>query len=190
MASYTTKLEGDAGYCNDRTVFINDDWSNELSNSDTIIPYGGTNSYFGAFRRNTIEAQFSPTLSCPRGKVDLYSYANNAGNGNGQLAYPIALLTADEMSLAGIGAYGSFSASNSKSYIYSGENLGVWSLSPASRVTTYNGTQTSVLGIDLFSSSITDLGTHNSIGVRPSISLAPGTTVLGSGTATDPWVVQ
>jgi hypothetical protein len=27
-------------------------------------------------------------------------------------------------------------------------------------------------------------------GVRPVISLAPGTHVLGSGTATDPWVVQ
>ncbi|MBQ8156350.1 hypothetical protein IJ101_01000 [Candidatus Saccharibacteria bacterium] len=187
MTAYTSKLEGDAGYCNDRTLNTGTSWTTPLVDTDTIIPYGTTGMtqyYFGSYPRNMIRSTFSPTLTCPRGKVDLYSYTNNAGNGNGQLTYPVALLTADEASLAGNGYNNSYSAYNANSYLRSGWVF--WLLSPYSRYSggSIHGFQVS-LGGNLVSSGV--IGAN---GVRPVISLAPGTTVLGSGTATDPWEVQ
>ena len=187
MTDYTSKLEGDAGYCNDRSLNTGTSWTTPLTDSDTIVPYGTTgltSYYFGSYIRNANSSTFSPTLTCPRGKVDLYSYANNAGNGNGQLTYPVALLTADEASLAGNGWNNSFSAYNANSYLRSGSVF--WLLSPDVRDSYGYAVGFSVVsGGKLSNGSV-----YNAYGVRPVISLAPGTTVLGSGTATDPWEVQ
>ncbi|MBQ8156431.1 hypothetical protein IJ101_01445 [Candidatus Saccharibacteria bacterium] len=191
MTAYTSKLEGAAGYCNDRSLYASS-WGEEapFADSDAIIPYGTRNQtvadyYFASFLRNVQDLTFSPSLTCPRGKVDLYSHTNNTGNGNGQLAYPVALLSADEASLVGNGKNNDFNAYDSMSYLSSGSDF--WLFSPYYRE--YNGTTHEFLVYaygDLGFYSVD--GTHG--GVRPVISLAPGTTVLGSGTATDPWVVQ
>ena len=187
MTAYTSKLEGDAGYCNDRTLNEGTSWTTPLTDSDTIVPYSTssmTQYYFGSRIRNVGASIFSPTLTCPRGKVDLYSFANNAGNGNGQLTYPVALLTADEASLAGNGWIGT-SAYNAKSYLHSGSAF--WLLSPSN-----HGTLGYAYGILVGSDG--GLGysfVYYATGVRPVISLSSGTRIhSGSGTATDPWVVQ
>ncbi|MBQ8156393.1 hypothetical protein IJ101_01250 [Candidatus Saccharibacteria bacterium] len=187
MTAYTDKLEGDAGYCNDRTLNTGTSWTTPLADSDTIVPYGTSGMktyYFGSYIRNANSSTFSPTLTCPRGKVDLYSYTSNAGNGNGQLTYPVALLTADEASLAGNGWNNSFSAYNANSYLRSGSDF--WLLSPSTRNSSGNARGFSVFSSDSLYYSFVD----STYGVRPVISLSSGTTVLGSGTATDPWVVQ
>jgi hypothetical protein len=189
MTAYTSKLEGDAGFCSDRSLYASTSGGTPLTDSTKIIPYGTIDStglteyYFGSYLRNANQSTFSPTLTCPRGKVDLYSLASNAGNGNGQLTYPVALITADEASLAGSGWNNSFSAYNANSYLRSGSLY--WSLSPSNRL--------SYGGVEFFGRM--DGGIGNAIvggpfGVRPVISLSSGTQVLGSGTATDPWVVQ
>ena len=188
MTSYTSKLEGDAGYCNDRTLNTGTTWASALSDSDQIKPYGTsgmTQYYFGAYPRNAQSSTFNPILTCPRGKVDLYSYVSNQGNGNGQLTYPVALLTADEVTLAGSGWSSSTGAYHSNSYLRSGSFF--WLLSPNSR-----GSGGSAGGFYLRSGG--DLrGSYvgNAYGVRPSISLNPGTLVAGgTGTATNPWTVE
>ena len=187
MASYTSKLEGDAGYCNDRTLNEGESWTAPLADSSAIVPNTTrepTAYYFGSYPRNANSSTFSPILTCPRGRVDLYSYKNSVGNGNGQLKYPIALLTADETSLVGDGRNDSYSASNTKSYINSGSYVRL--LSPYDR-NSYGYADGFVLGPN---GKLSDYIVYYPNGVRPVISLAPGTHVLGSGTATDPWVVQ
>ncbi|MBQ8156432.1 hypothetical protein IJ101_01450 [Candidatus Saccharibacteria bacterium] len=187
MTDYTSKLEGDAGYCNDRSLYSSASGGTPLADDTGIIPYGTTSMtayYFGSYIRNANSSTFSPTLTCPRGKVDLYSYTNNAGNGNGQLTYPIAFLTADEASLAGNGWDNLFSAYNTKSYLV---GTYPWLLSPYHRQL-YG----SALGFGVYSyGRLVNAGIVSSEhSVRPVISLAPGTMVLGSGTATEPWEVQ
>ncbi|MBQ2695469.1 InlB B-repeat-containing protein, partial [Candidatus Saccharibacteria bacterium] len=190
LNSYASKLEASAGYCNDRTLYPNGSYatSNLVSNSTTIVPYGTSSMtayYFGAYTRNSSTAQ-TPTLACPRSTVDLYT-TSSASNGNKQLSKPVALLTADEMSFAGSGnSAASFgSGYNANSYLRSGSFF--WLLSPF-----YRAPDGYTNEYFLRSNGYLDYSyVNNSYGVRPAISLASGTTAAsGSGTATDPWVIE
>ncbi len=188
LTAYTSILEGDAGYCQDRRLNTSTTWTTALDeNSNTIVPYGTsdmTQYYFGAYPRNIQSSTFNPLLTCPRGKVDLYSYSGDAGNGNGQLKYPVALLTADEATMAGLGWGSSTGAYNPNLYLRSGSYF--WLLSPGDC-----GSYGYTGGLALYSGGYPGSSSvNNSYGVRPAISLSPGTKVTsGSGTATDPWVV-
>ena len=189
LNSYASKLEASAGYCNDRTLYPSGSYatSNLISDSTTIVPYGTSSMTvyrFGAYARNSNIAQ-SPTLTCPRSTVDLYT-TSSASNGNKQLSKPVALLTADEMSFAGSGHGTSLgSGYNSNSYLRSGSYF--WLLSP-----NYRNSGGYAYGFGLGSNGYPGEGyVGGTNGVRPAISLTSGTTpASGSGTATDPWVVQ
>ena len=189
IRNYGSILEPSAGYCNDRSAFSDTAGSGELA---TITPYATSNAtmYFGSYTRHLVNnGTHTLTLTCPRGTVDLYS-VSGATNGNGQLSKPIALLTSDEVALAGSGSGGRTSASTRSSnysyssYLRSGGSF--WLLSPYFR-NSYG------YAIEFFLNSGGNLGSNyvnNTFGVRPAISLQPGTTAAsGTGTATDPWVV-
>ena len=194
ISAYESILEPSAGYCNDRTAFSNTAGTTTLS---TIPPYATSSAtmYFGAYARNRY-AGGKLSLTCPasRNTVDLYTTAS-ASNGNKQLAKPVALLTADEAALAGSGynsttggtAASTFSSNYSySSYLRSGSVF--WLLSPYSRSSGGNAFG-SVLapGGYLYGYN----GVSYTAGVRPAISLKEGTEVSsGSGTATDPWVIE
>ncbi len=188
LSSYTSILEGDAGYCQDRRLNTSTTWTSALSeSSNTVVPYGTsgmTEYYFGAYPRNMQSSTFNPLLTCPRGKVDLYSYSGDAGNGNGQLKYPVALLTVDEATIAGSGWSSSTGAYNSNSFLRSGSIF--WLLSPYNRYSFGYAR-----GFALYSNGYLDYyRVFSAYGVRPAIALSPGTNASGgSGTATDPWVV-
>ena len=179
MTAYTNMLESNAGYCVDRSAY--DSSGNPQNESVTVLPYSTTQSlYFGAYYR--IGSSYytrTPSLTCPRSTVDLYRYvANSTGTGN-ELKYPTALITADEATLAGNGFSG-VAASNSKSFLTSGSLQ--WLLSPNR---TGGGTRLNEGG------SLSDNNIAGSRGVRPVISLIPGTEIVdGSGTATDPWTIK
>ena len=188
LTAYTNILEGDAGYCQDRRLNTSTTWTSAMSeSSNTIVPYGTTGLttyYFGVYPRNTQSSTFNPLLTCPRGKVDLYSYSGDAGNGNGQLKYPVALLTADEATMAGSGWSSSTGAYNANSFLRSGSDF--WMLSPVIRLSGGNARGFILLSVG----SLVNYRVGSACGVRPAISLSPGTNVAsGSGTATDPWVV-
>ena len=188
MTAYTNLLEPAAGYCNDRTAYSDDTTTTTLS---TIAPYktSSASMYFGAYGRNynATNAGKTPSLTCPRSTVDLYRYVSGSTGVANELKYPAALLTADELSLAGSGRSNASGGSsrNAKSYLRSGSNF--WLLSPYSR-DSYGNASGFILGSDgvLFNHYV---DTTN--GVRPAISLKPGTTVAsGTGIATDPWIIN
>ena len=97
--------------------------------------------------------------------------------GNGDLTYPISLITTDEIYLAG-----GYSSTNSSYYLYTGNMY--WTLSPGY----FNGS-------DAYVRVVSGVGTSNggnvylSYGVRPVINLKAGSLTKGSGTALDPYQV-
>ena len=105
LARYADDLDGNAGFCGDRT------------------PYSGTGTsttYYGAYNRlNTNKA---PTFECASDS-DLYT-TSGSEDGNGALTYPIGLITADEVAYAG-GVYGT---NNTSYYLYT--NSSYWTMSP------------------------------------------------------------
>lgn len=104
------------------------------------------------------------------------------------LTYPIAILTADEIALAGSGWGGTNRTSNHvNSYIFSSKNF--WVLSPYRRDS--GNIHIFVMSGNARYPGISSVNSYlDEYGVRPAISLASGTTATsGSGTAIDPWVV-
>lgn len=178
MTAWTSKLETSAGWCNDRTTYSSTTTSSKTTSN---IPYKTSSAtvYFGPYLRNaTTNSQ--PTLGCP----------NNTGydlltTSNGYIGVPSAPITADEAAFAGSGYESSYTPYHANSYLRSGAYF--WLLSPGGRYSSGG----------VFAFRVASSGDLNSIdvsdanGVRPSISLNPGTTaVSGTGTATDPWIVN
>ena len=157
MTSYTSQLE-DTAFCNDRSYTTS-----------------GSNLYFGVYTR--LRANRQPTLKC-QNKKDKFTV--NTSNGNGNLTYPVGLITADEMAYAG----GVDSATNSSFYLYIGGYF--WSLSPLN----FFGTYTYDFCLSS-SGSLVSPGISDAYGTRPVLALKSGTAVSGgSGTATDPFIVN
>lgn len=95
--------------------------------------------------------------------------------GNGDLTYPIGLLTTDEAYLAG--GYGS----NSSYYLYTGNSY--WTLSP----TYFNGSYGNVRLVNSSGDAYGGTGVYSSKGVRPVINLKSGSLKSGLGTASNPY---
>ena len=166
MTSYTEKLE-DIIWCNDRTFYCS-----SLVGKDFDTCAG--NSYFSA--NNRVYITYNPSVTCPNEERDGFTVSTTSG-GNGALTYPVGLLTADEVMLAGGNRN-----SNLKYYLYTGEDY--WTLSPTSfdEYSRGFGVQGGILR--------NEIAFMNSFGVRPSVSLAPGTkTFDGNGTADNPYVI-
>lgn len=127
--------------------------------------------YYGAHGRNSDSV--SPSIGCPNAND---KFTVSSSKGNGKLIYPVALLTADEARLAGLDDH----TSNKTSYLCTEYNW--WLLSPYSFTTT-----ATEFGVGL---SLGSLAVHGTVGVRPSISLAPGTLInAGDGTSNSPYVI-
>ena len=163
MTSYTSQLE-DTVFCNDRSYTTS-----------------GSYLYFGA--RTRLDTNKTPTLKCQNTRD---KFTTKTINGNGNLTYPVGLITADEIVYAG-GGFGS-SNTNSSFYLHTGQDL--WALSPYSSDGSSAG--------EFYLTSDGTLSTtgrfltyvYISYGVRPSVSLQPGIAMTGgSGTATDPFVI-
>ena len=166
MTSYTKYLSTTAVYCNDR------------STSD--------NKYFGAYTR--LITNKTPTYDCTDTND---KFTVDTSTGNGKLTYPIALMTADEVSFAG-GLW----ATNAPTWYYynsaNGSSTGStwwWLLSPYN----WNGSDASVFGVYgssnpgcLLSNSV-----YNARGVRPAVSLKSCVkTSGGDGSASAPYTIE
>ncbi len=173
MLEYTDKLE-DTIWCNDRSI---DRGPLKSKDEDSSITSSNRTDYtfFGAAGRNV--RTYNPSVECEN-EGDRFTVSDKVGNG--KLTYPVALLTADELTMAGHGR-NDFSSSG---YLYTKEYN--WSLSPDDF--DYNGAGS------FFLKSGGTLGNDspsNARGVRPVVSLAPGTIIKsGDGTMTDPYVVD
>ncbi len=114
----------DVIFCNDRTTpgKAATGWS-----SDTRLGYGKNATAYGATARtnvwNTDTSKVQPKFICPQ-KNDAFT-VNDEIKGNGDLTYPVGLITADEIVAAGSGKY---NTANSSYYLY--KESCYWSLSP------------------------------------------------------------
>ena len=79
----------DGTFCNDRSFA-----SSNTGDGYSLVP----NTSYSAYKRLYIDSDKTATLKCSQ-KNDSFSTSSNRGNGN--LTYPIALITADEVALAG-----------------------------------------------------------------------------------------
>ena len=167
MTAYTEKLE-DTIFCNDRTLY-----SGSLAGKD--VDAGTDYSRFSAYNRT--EIKYNPSVECSNKNRDGFTVLTSSG-GNGKLTYPVGLLTADEVMLAG-----GRNANNSNYYLYTGQYY--WLLSPfesskyANNFFVYSGIHYPIEIVG------------NSFGVRPSVSLAKGIRYSsGDGTVYYPYVIE
>ena len=162
MVNYTNYLE-DTIWCNDRSIYAGPLKGKDEDSSRWV------NTVFGSKGRNGF-SPYRPSVTCPNIND---SFTVSSSNGNGALTYPVALLTADEVIMAG-GGY------RYSSYLRSGG--WTWSLTP------YEVYVNPAFGIYEYGGT----GGHSTYkGMYPSISLKPGTKSFdGDGTANDPYIIK
>ena len=164
--NYGKYLSTTAVYCNDR------------STSD--------NAYFGAYTR--LITNKTPSYDCAATED---KFTVDTSTGNGKLTYPIALMTADEVSFAG-GLYGT----NAPTWYYynsaNGSSTGLtwwWLLSPGN----WDGSYAYVFRV--YGSSNPGYLLNNNVnsanGVRPAVSLKSCVkTSGGDGSANSPYTIE
>ena len=171
LSSYADKIDGNAGFCGDRTP------STSSSSTNNQGGTGTTTTYYGGYIRLMTNKQ--PTFDCPDG--DLYT-TKGSEDGNKALTYPIGLITADEVAYAG-GVYGQ---TNESYYLYTNSNY--WTMSPSSF---YSLSSRAVVFNVNSNGSLNDWYAGGTIGVRPVINLRADTQFSeGNGTSTNPYVVS
>ena len=166
----TSKLVVDTPFCYDRTALASTKTGTygEISSWTST----GTTYYYGSYGRTYgNNNSWNPSLKC-QNELDKYSVAN------GSLSYPIGLITADEIVLAG-----GRSASNSSYYLYTGQDY--WSGSPAM----FSGYVSAVFRVDSLG-RLNGPSVYIMYGVRSTVSLSSDAKLSGDGTWNNPYVVQ
>ena len=172
--NYGKYISTTAVYCNDR--------SNPAGGYNT----GNTSFYYGAYTR--LIANKTPSYDCATAED---KFTADSSTGNGKLTYPIALMTADEVSFAG-GLYGT----NAPTWYYknsaNGSSTGStwwWLLSPSD----WDGSYASVFYVhgSSYPGCLDDDYVDNSYGVRPAVSLKSCVkTSGGDGSANSPYTIE
>ena len=165
LTNYTKYLSTTAIYCNDRT---------------------GDGTYFGAYTR--LITNKTPTYDCTDTND---KFTVDKSTGNGKLTYPIALMTADEVSFAG----GLWATNASTWYYYNsanGSSTGStwwWLLSPSD----WDGGVAFVFGVNGSSlpGYLSSRSVNGTFGVRPAVSLKSCVkTSGGDGSASAPYTIE
>ena len=171
LSSYADKIDGNAGFCGDRTP------STSSSSTNNQGGTGTTTTYYGAYIR--LDTNKQPTFECPDG--DLYT-TKGSEDGNKALTYPIGLITADEVAYAG-GVYGQ---TNESYYLYTGQYY--WTMSPYNVLGNWYGADVFFV---LSSGWLGSTSVNDSYGVRPVINLKSNIQFSeGNGTSDKPFVVS
>ena len=167
-------------FCNDRSI-NQKSWS--IGDGYTL---NKTTLYDPYYRMIT---SHEPTLIC-KNNNDKFTLKTNAlsniketnGYGNNALNYPVGLMTADEVVLAG----GRYDVMNSKYYLYNGHYN--WTSSPS--YFSANEARSNVWSLTP-SGALYNAYPPSWQGARPVINLASGTLMTGgSGTENDPYIIE
>ena len=166
LASYADDLDGNAGFCGDRTP-----------TSGTGL--GTTYTEYGPYERLYGNSSGVPTFECEN-ESDLYT-TSGSEDGNGALTYPIGLISMDEAWYAG-----GYSLDNTSYYLYTGQNY--WTMSPFS----FNAASSYTWGFSVYSTGrLGYAGVYYIYGVRPVINLKADTQFSGgNGTSSNPYMVS
>ena len=169
LLNYKSKIDGNAGFCGDRTP---------STSSDSINNSGGTGkitTYYAAYVR--LWTDKLPTFECSDSS-DLYT-TSGSNAGNGALTYPIGLISADEVAFAG----GVRGLSNTNYYLYTGQYY--WTMSPF-----YVESSTAHMFYVRSNGSLRNIWPDSELGVRPVINLKADATIKsGNGTSSTPYEV-
>ena len=149
-------------FCNDRSA-----------SSDQSAAWTSTGAlyYYGAYGR--LDKSKSPQLTCPTASD---KFTVNTSNGNGSLTYPVGLITADEVALAG-GVKGS---NNSSYYLYTNQQY--WVGSPSMFTGSY------AIEFNVYN-YLADNPVNGTDGVRGVVSLSSKAKLSGNGTYNDVYTV-
>ena len=162
LTSYASYL-ADETFCSDRKI----NWGNGYLTTPTTT--------YGAYGRLT--DRITPSLKCVQDNDKF-----KVSNASAKLDYPILLITADEVAMAG----GALNISNSNYYLYNGQYF--WMLSPSDFSSSYSSADVWFVapsGMLYPWGSVT-----NSFGARPVINLkADAQITKGDGTALNPYLV-
>ena len=171
-----TTLEKDAA--TKKLVSQDQIFCNDRSPSSTQTAAWTSTGYFDYGALGRLGSNKTPILTCPTASDKFTSKGSSIGNK--KLEYPVGLITADEVSMAGGVSY----SNNSSYYLYT--NQIYWLGSPGTSPS--NGF---VYGFIVYSSGyINYYGVGSSNGVRPVISLSSKAKLLGSGTYNDVYTVN
>ncbi len=195
LATYDKYIDQDAGFCNDRQKVIGVN-----SSYDSGTGFGTSATSYAMWGRvvksgSTRKTQY-PTLKCgvsaatatdQETSVDVNAAAyerdlftkNGASKGNKLLQYPIGLITADEVLLAG----GFWDSANSSYYLYT--NQYYWTMSPH---IFYTSGYARVFYVTPGGGLGSDGVYFTEPGVRPVINLKATTKFSGKGTVGDPYI--
>jgi len=151
----------DAIYCNDRSL---------VSGSGV----GTTATTYGAYGR--LVTNKTPSLVCSQA-ID--KFTKSTALGNGKLTYPVGLITADEVALAG----GLNGTNNTAYYLYTGHYYYTMS--------SYNfaSSTANIFGVNA-SGALSYSNNYTSYGVKPVISIRADAIASGSGTTSSPFIVS
>ena len=181
LLQYAQYISTEAGFCGDRRIATS---SENWWLSDTKLGYGTNATAYGSFGRLYLNFAWRtdqhPMLQCSQSN-DLYTVSGSS-KGNRALTYPIGLITADEVVLAG----GFGGASNSNYYLYTEQTY--WTMSPY--FADSMGWAYAFYVASNGSLNNTSVNSMYDYGVRPVINLSADVTLTGSGTATDPYIVS
>ena len=179
LVSYASKLDTNVGFCGDRSTL----------NLQSGVGAGTISTYYKAYLR--VE-ESTPTLTCIN--VSDYYTISSASSGNKKSTYPIGLITADEVMLAGHaggifdGGY-NHTKTNNGSYLITGNTF--WTMTPAGG---YNPFDRNYWTARLFGvydyGGLDDHDADGTYGLRPVINIRSDVTITGSGTMNDPYVVS
>ena len=159
-------------FCNDRTASTN---SSGIPGEISSWASTGTAYYYGNYYR--VVENYStpmPSLICDNAND---KFTTTTAKGNGKLSYPIGLITADEVNMAG--------ASGNQSYYLYNENS-YWAGSP-DEFSDDDGAYESIVDID---GHLSGGFVSESAGVRGVVSLSSDVKLLGSGTYNDVYTVN
>ena len=183
LINYTKYLSTTAIYCNDRTYTISE-----------------SSTFFGA--RTRLNINKTPSYDCATTED---KFTVDSSTGNGKLTYPIALMTADEISYAG-GIYSNYNAnawyfrnakegtlktssiSTDDSYSSTGSTYW-WLLSPYG----WDGSHAVVLNVlgSFLPGYLNSSNVNGTYGVRPAVSLKSCVkTSGGDGSANAPYTIE
>jgi len=170
LSNYTNKIDTNAGFCGDRTPSTSTDSSNGSGGT------GRTITYYGAYFRLE-NSKISPILTCEN-ESDLYTVSSST-KGNKSLTYPIGLISADEVSMAG----GRIGTVNYGYYLYNGQHY--WTMSPY----LFRSSAASMYGVSS-NGQLYNWLADVTIGLRPVINLKADLTFTGNGTMSEPYIVS
>ncbi len=163
LIAYTSKL-ADETFCNDRSIARGTGYKTD------------SYTFYGSYNRNADRK--TPSLKCAQANDKF-----KVSSASAKLDYPVALITADEMAMAG----GVLDTANTNYYLYNGQYQ--WSLSPGYFIS--YSSQANVWYVLPSGSLYPYYYVANSFGARPVINLKADTLITkGDGSSLNPFVIK